>query len=332
MREQWNRAAAMQELSKSELEKLLQPAFPAAVVQHSEPAKGGLANTNIRIQLTTQRDPVLLRIYDRDPLQARKEHGIYELIKGVVPSAEVFYFAGNNPITNQPYMIMEWIDGERLEVAARSLDGRDAVEMGVAVGEALATVHGIKFELMGFFDDDLNVPEKLDMGSDGLLQFARKCLLEDIGGERLGKELTEKLLKFMTHEGKLLDSWDGQPCLTHSDFGGSNILVRRIAENGGKETWKVAAILDWEFAFSGTPFFDFGNLLRKPIGAIDGFEKSVHQGYTAYGGTLPDEWRKMSLITDLTAWLDFLTRPSAGEQLIADARRTIEETMTGWHS
>lgn len=315
----------MQELSKGELERLIQPAFPDATVNSSEFARGGLANTNIRVELSGRTNPVLLRIFDRAPEEAAKERRIFELLRDVVPSPEIFYFGTDSEIIG-PYMIMEFISGERLELVANNVERSELLAIGRAVGESLATVHSIKFPRYGFFDQNLNVSDKLDMGAHGLAQYARKCLIDDIGGSRLGANLSEEILDFIEREGKILDQWTGEPCLTHSDFGGSNILVSKRDGN-----WKVAAILDWEFAFSGTPFFDFGNLLRKPLGSISGFERAVYDGYTTNGGTLPDEWRKMSLMTDLTAWLDFLTRPTAGDQLIADARQTIMETMTQWH-
>ncbi len=38
----------------------------------------------------------------------------------------------------------------------------------------------------------------------------------------------------------------------------------------------------------------------------------------------------MSKLTDLTAWLDFLTRESAGAQLISDAQAQISNTIAEW--
>ncbi len=323
MRERWNRASAMHELSKAELERLIKPAFPGASVVNSDFTKGGLANTNIRVDLSTRDEPVLLRIFDRAPQEAEKENRIYELIDGVVACPKIYYFENSDSIINRPYTIMEFVKGERLEVVAKSVDHAQIAELGRAVGEALATVHSIKFPKYGFFDQSLDVAEQLDMGSLGLLQYAHKCLFADIGGERLGVDLSKKVVDFIQREGQILDQWPGPPSLTHSDFGGSNILV---SKNDGN-VWNVAAILDWEFAFSGTPFFDFGNLLRKPLGVMPGFQKSFQEGYMGTGVDLPVEWREMSLITDLTAWLEFLTRPAAGEHLIEDARRTIVETM-----
>jgi hypothetical protein len=76
--------------------------------------------------------------------------------------------------------------------------------------------------------------------------------------------------------------------------------------------------------------FDFGNLLRSPHGSVPGFAESVEAGYRSGGGQLPSQWRKMSLLTDLTAWIDFMTRPNPGENLILDAQRVITSTIDNW--
>jgi hypothetical protein len=58
----------------------------------------------------------------------------------------------------------------------------------------------------------------------------------------------------------------------------------------------IAAVVDWEFAFSsGSPFIDLGNLLRPPLGDLPGFEEAVADGYRAAGRVLPDDWRRRSL-------------------------------------
>lgn len=133
------------------------------------------------------------------------------------------------------------------------------------------------------------------------------------------------MIDFAEREGRILDDWSGDSCLVHSDFGGSNILLRRTGAR-----WEVASVLDWEFAFSGTPFFDFGNLLRPPLGQRPGFEASVVAGYREAGGKLPNNWRQMSLLADLFNWADFLNRQQVSAAITADATARIEQTMAMW--
>lgn len=327
MRNRWNRVNAVLDFGQDQLNQLIAPAFPNSSVDEWLPAEGGLANTNIRLHLSGRMQPILLRLFVRDPKQAAKEWNINRLVHQAVPSPEFIYLAQTNPFTAHPYILMEWVDGLALEDAILDLEASDVERLGRSVGCALAAIHSFKFEHAGFFDTELKVNSSINLGGAGLIAYAKHCLVDGVGGERLGSSLTERVLDFLKSEACLLDEWHGQPCLSHSDYGGSNILVNK--DIGG---WRVAAVLDWEFAFSGTPFFDFGNLLRAPQGRVPGFEKSVSEGYQFAGGQLPAQWRRMSLLTDLTAWMEFVTRKDPGESLINDARRIICQTIEDWSS
>jgi aminoglycoside phosphotransferase (APT) family kinase protein len=322
LREDWNRSTPVVDLTPAELTALIQPAFPSYRVVKSEPTEGGLANTNIRVWLSPGERPLLLRLYVRSPGDGRKEFALNRLVADRVPVPDFFYFAPDNPITNHPYALMEWVEGARLEVAVRRMRPDEITGIGHSVGEALAAIHRFTFPQTGFLNDNLAVSQPISVGSDGLIGFLKMCLVDGRGGERLGADLTEALLAFAEKASPLLDSWQGPPCLVHSDFGGSNILVQQ--EAGG---WKVAAVLDWEFAFSGSPFFDFGNLLRPSLASMPGFEQGVYEGYLAAGGVLPAEWRQMSRLADLLAWADFLNRPNTNEALIRDAKAIIMQTI-----
>jgi aminoglycoside phosphotransferase (APT) family kinase protein len=325
VRKDWTRATPVLELSTRQLEKLISAAFPGQRVVERQYTDGGLANTTISLKLSPIDTTVLLRIFTRDPAQAKKEYALSKLVDTVVPTPNVIYFSPSNKFTGHPYMIREWIEGDRLEIEAPKLKPQEVVSLGRSVGATLASIHKITFKDFGFFDQDLNIATQIDPGSAGLIDFVHKSLIIEKGGERLGAALTTKLIDFVASEGRLLDEWKGSPCLTHCDFGGSNILVR-----GSADGWKIVAVLDWEFAFSGTPFFDFGNLLRSPLGDLESFPDSVQAGYKEAGGTLPASWRKMSLLADLYAWMDFLSRPDTGPELIADAQSVITDMLATW--
>jgi Ser/Thr protein kinase RdoA (MazF antagonist) len=110
----------------------------------------------------------------------------------------------------------------------------------------------------------------------------------------------ERLIGLAKGYEPLLATVAGARQLVHADFNPKNILVRESS---------VAAVLDWEFAFSSTPLFDVGNMLRfaerYPPAYLDGF----HTGFVAGGGVLPADWERISAGLDLFALADFLTRP-----------------------
>jgi aminoglycoside phosphotransferase (APT) family kinase protein len=328
MREKWNRGTALLELELDQLTGLIQHAFPRDRAVAAEFAEGGLANTNIKVRLQNHAQPILVRIFVRDPSAARKENAILHLIRQrdvPVPVPKVFdLIEPQDGLTEHPIIIMEYIDdASRFELHTAKLKQEEMMQVAQSIGKALAAVHSIKFDQFGFFDDALNVTTPITMDGAGLIAFAHEYLFERRGEEKLGAELTSDLLSFLDTYARILDIWNGSPCLTHSDFGPSNILVAHR-----QNRWQVAAILDWEFAFSGTPFFDFGNLLRGAVGEFPHFNQMLAESYVDAGGTLPANWRQMSLLVDLTAWLDFLVRPNAGSELVNDARRIIKSTIT----
>lgn len=323
MRDQWTRADEQLPLSESELELLCSPAFACAKVLNRQNAQGGLANTNIRVHLKEQQNPVLVRIYTRDGTQAEKEFRINKLVRDTVPTPEIFYFSNSNPVNGLPYMIMQWIEAPRLELVWDKLSAFELDSLARSTGKVLHNIHAFKFASAGFFDSKLKVVHHLDLGSSGLRSFARECLLEKNGRERLSQDLTDKTLSFIDKCAPLLDRWQSEPCLTHSDFGGSNILVHDIG--GGFE---IAAVLDWEFAFCGSPLFDFGNLLRPPLGKNEVFSERLVQSYKEAGGQLPADWKRLIRLVDLSAWLDFLSRPNLPDSVAVDAKSAIADTMS----
>jgi aminoglycoside phosphotransferase (APT) family kinase protein len=324
MRESWERQSVRLELQKAQVLALIEPAFPGQSLIHYRLVSGGLSNTNIHAELSHHPDPILLRIYVRDPAQAAKEWTLLSRLAGQVPVPRLYYTAPGSSVLPYPYALMEWIEGERLEIALeQKIAPADLQQMISSIGRVLARMHAMKFDVTGFLDKDLQVVTPISIGSDGLLDYLEQKLGGTAPGrDRLGADLADAVIDFAGREGGLLDSWTGAPSLIHGDFGGSNILVRQDAQG-----WRTAAILDWEFAFSGTPFFDLGNLLRPPLGSLAGVGQAIEAGYRDAGGLLPPEWRRMSDLVELISWAEFLARPNCGPKLAADARAMIRRVM-----
>jgi len=315
MRQSWERDSAEIALDRAAVAKLLAPAFPGAAVTRFERVRGGLVNTNYRVVLAGRSAPVLLRIYQRDAIQGLKEAALIRRLESRVPVPELFYAAETNPVTGHAYSILSWIEGRRLDALA----GEQLNSAGRALGAALANVHALKFDRFGFLGADLKLVHPIDLDRDGLLAYLEHSFVAGPGAARLGPELLSALRNFIEREGEKISPWPGAPCLVHGDCNGSNLLFRQGADGA----WELAAILDWEFAFSGTPGFDFAHLLRPPLGQHAGFADAVAASYRDAGGALPPGWRTVARITDLFAWIDIASRPDAGANVIEDARNFI---------
>ena len=322
MREGWDRSNSEPELDSAILDALIQPAFPGARVVAVERAVGGLSNANTRLEITGRDRPILLRLCLREPASAAKEAAIATHIADRVPVARLLHFAESNPATGHPYLLLDWVEGQRLEIAAANAADADLAELGEAVGEALAAIGSITFDQAGFFDDGLGISRPFQLDGPGYLSLLGELLADGAVESRLGSTLTERLLSVARDELPALDRLDPTPRLVHCDFGGSNLLVRR--ESG---RWTVAAVLDWEFAVSGPQIVDIGNLLRPPMGRKAPFADAFIRSYAAHGGALPEDWRRLASFVDMLAWVDFLNRPDPGARRIADSRKVIEATL-----
>jgi aminoglycoside phosphotransferase (APT) family kinase protein len=314
MREGWTRAASSLDIGEDEAAALLRPALGNVLIAALETLSGGLSNTNIRVALNGAA-PVVLRLYQRDPGQARKEAALSRLVAGRVP-APAYLHCGTRSSNGQSYAVVTWVDGVPLQDLARGAGEDDLGRAGASVGQALAAIHSFEFARAGFFDGDLNVTPF--PGGFALPDFLADSFA-GVAGERLGRDLAAEAVAYAKANDHRSAVWSQPPRLTHFDFGGSNILMR--------DDFSVAGIVDWEFAASAAPPADFGNLLRPPLGRSAGFVTGVERGYRAANGFLPDDWRALARLADMAAWADFLSRPQASAVLIEDARSTLQETI-----
>lgn len=324
MRRAWPRSRPAVDLDPAAVAELIRAAIPGARIVSVAPLGGGLSNTNIDVVFSGPPHRVVLRLYQGEPTMARKEVKLSGLLSGRVPVARFLHFDESNNVTGHPYTVLEWIAGERLDDVVPTLDDAALGALGESVGDALARIHAVRFDKHGFFDGDLNLPERIDLGPNALRSYLRQQLVDGRGGERLGPEITRETLALADRDGHLLDMWRADPCLVHADFNGSNILVRRQGA-----AWRVAAVLDWEFALSGIPALDFGNLMRPPLGERDAFAGGVAAGYVRSGGALPEDWGRIARIADLFAWADILGRPETGGAVIEDARAAVRAAIHG---
>jgi aminoglycoside phosphotransferase (APT) family kinase protein len=323
MRQGWERNRAELALDRAEVEKLLDPAFPAAAVLRVEPVRGGLVNTNFKITLAGRSEPLLLRLYQREGDHGQKEIALLRQLAPGVPVPALLYAARSNPVSGHSYAILSFVEGRSLDALA--LAGEDISSAARTLGAALAAIHAHNYAQFGFLDAALNVMHRIDLDRTGLLAYLQHSFAAGPGAERLGPELISALRFFIEREGDRIAAWPGAPCLVHGDCNPSNLIVREAAHGG----FELAAILDWEFAFSGTPGFDFAHLLRPPLGRHARFAEAVAAGYREAGGALPPDWREVARITDLFAWIDIVSRPDAGASVIADARHFIAAIVDG---
>ncbi|HEX3788321.1 MAG TPA: phosphotransferase [Pseudonocardiaceae bacterium] len=272
---------------------------------------GGFTNENLLVR-TDGGEQFVLRRFRRGNSCA-VEAALARRLRSVVAVPAVVAAEPDASVAGQPLLLSEFVPGELLSVVlARGAGDR---QLGEVVGAALTAIGGVRFDRPGLFTGPDLRPDSADM-STGLTTFVADCLARSVvlsERERVG------LLGLAERAEPGLAAVGGASSLVHSDFNAKNILVRRDGAS-----WRVAAVLDWEFAFSGHPLGDVGNMLRFRADLPDAFV----DGFVAGLGELPPDWARLAADLDLFALADLLTRP-ADHPLMAKVLAVVRQRIAG---
>ena len=293
-------------------------AFPNKKLTSYKIISGGCANLNIIINLETEEQPVLLRVYLRDNDAAYREQNLGILLKKTIPIPQVYYVGGYD---NHRFAIAEFMFGITLRDLLLSDQPHDVSAIMYDVGKMLAKIQTYQFAKSGFFNNDLSIAKILSQKD--YIEFSNSCLHNATVIEQLGAVLLVKIKPYLNKYQSFFP--DGkEKNLVHADFDPANILVAK--KNG---EWKITAILDWEFSFSGSTLTDVANMLRYAHQMPSTFEKSFLEGLNEGGVNLPQDWCITVNMLNLSSLLDCLMR-TEGKQCpnqCADIRALIQHII-----
>jgi aminoglycoside phosphotransferase (APT) family kinase protein len=209
----------------------------------------------------------------------------------------------------RPAMVLEYVTGNLLsEVldAADGTDGETLAGLGAEVGRVFAGIAAVTFGRPGFFADAKLAVGAMPPWSEQLPGMAATCM-ERVPPSRLDPATRRAWGRLCAAHAPALTRIDGQARLVHADANPKNVLVSRVG--GG---WRVDAVLDWEFSFSGCPYADFANMTRfegsYPAGFVAGFRAGFGEGLPA-DLARPDDWAYLGRVMDMFALSDLVTRP-----------------------
>jgi len=321
----WDRAELVH-LSRQQVVDLMAPVLAATAIGDYELLASGRANTNYRIQ-TTGSD-LVLRLYTRDREACARETAILALAGSLVPAPLVLHASpvpyGDTP----PYVIETWLEGRRPDAVIEANPSL-AQKVGVALGAAAAAISAQSLGHSGFF----TVAPSLQVGAPlpGFERYIVACFEEQGGAARTGEAFAKRVVAFVRENLAYLPDDREGVSLVHGDFKASNLLV-------DPEDGHVTGVLDWEFAFAGSPLFDLATLLRESAGLPREFELGLVEGYESAGKRLPPHWRRTARLLDLANLCTFLTdgvdhgSPEGGQRRVSDVRDAIERTLGEWDS
>ncbi|STX52398.1 Predicted kinase [Legionella busanensis] len=280
------------------INKMINKAFSTKKIYSCKLISGGCANLNYKVYFVLESTPYILRLYLRDSEAVYREQQLSLLLKPKLPIPEV-YFIGH--YQGFQFALIECLSGITLRDLLLSKQNFDMAYLMYKLGTLAAQIHAYLFPSAGFFNRRLQI---IQSPKSSYSEYGKECLENEWVIATLDLKIRSKIAFYLNYLDKFFPSTD-EKCLVHGDFDPANILVTE--EN---KQWKISAILDWEFAFSGSPLFDVANMLRyahyMPASFKNSFLKGLSLSYT-----LPAHWQTTVNLLNLLSLLDCLTRSSA---------------------
>lgn len=319
LNEKYDRRELPLSLQNEELAELFQSLSGGLRVVESHLLSGGFANTNYKIIADNGRSYVA-RFSQRDNEDSKKEVAVLNLIKSKVPVPGVVA-VGN--FRSRPVAIMEFIEGTLLsEWFSSTANPQEIRQISSEVGRVLRAIHSVEMENSGFFDSRLHFTTTFRNFGQGYIDYMSSCLSSKRVRSRMGEDLSSKAKTLLEKfEIPLKELGDTQRLL-HCDFNPKNMIVRH--DNG---QWKVAAILDWEFAASGSPLVDLANFLRFEDEYPPELELGLLEGYGEDSKNLPSNWKPIAKVLDLASMFSFLDSEEDHPKTFRTAISVFEKTI-----
>jgi aminoglycoside phosphotransferase (APT) family kinase protein len=305
--------------------RLVSTAFPNRQVSHAELLTGGRINTNLKLSFSTGEFPAVLRLHKKGSATCAKETQVIQLIKSTVPVPEVLYVDSEGLDGSGPFSVIEFIEGLTFQQLKRTGNLAAIHQASSSVGETLAAIGRYSFSKPGSLQvtsaNELGVGDPFTRTANPIPEILDLFLESDLTQRRLGADLT-RVHEFVRAWAPSLPDITNVSQLVHSDFGNRNILVNEV---NGK--WKIVAVLDWEFAFSGSPLLDVGNFLRYDPIREPLREPYFSQSFVEHGGELPENWREVVRVMDLTALVECLSHDYLPDDVTAEIIQLIQCTL-----
>lgn len=318
----WLRATPRRSLPTLVLEDMVGTAFPHSRLVDVQPFADGFRNANFRLRLDPTPGFVVLRIYEHDPSLCAKEVDLFNLLKASVPVPVIIHAEPEGLNEIPPFVFMQYVEGLSLGELKRTADSGSIAQAAHNAGQTLAVISRTTFPKSGWLGPGPAVGAPLLEGETSGPRFVDLCLASANSQIYLGSELSDQVHSLVWSYAPQLAALDEETCLVHGDFGKRNLLVQQV--NGD---WRVAAVLDWEFAISGSPLTDVGHFLRYECASCPVVEPHFSEGYLHAGGRLPDEWRRQARVLDLIALCESLTHDQLPRDVVAELVELVRATV-----
>jgi aminoglycoside phosphotransferase (APT) family kinase protein len=227
---------------------------------------------------------------------------VMTLVRGLVPVPDVLEVRRGSAAADRPgLLVTSYVRGERGDLVMRTLDDKRLSQLGARLGGLLADLAGMPTLRAGIFLDPT-----LRVGDFGVADDLPGFVAGHAAALGWEPSLATRLLELAGRAQDLLDSIS-RTCLVHSDVNPKNLLL-------DPATLEVTGLVDWEFAHSGCPVEDLGNLLR--FDRSPAYADAVLSAWCERRGTDPRETLELARAADLWALIDLAAR--RGQNPVAD--------------
>lgn len=241
------------------------------------PLDGGWSGETFVAEAGGERTVVRIYADPRHPAHAAEiAASLLRLVRGLLPVPQVREVRRADAAAGTPALLVtEFLPGVRGDLLLPTLDRPGLERAGAAVGEVAAVLAGMPTLRAGLFvDGDLTVAPfsgDVDLTALGALAERAQALLDTVT----------------------------RTTLVHSDLNPKNLLL-------DPETLAVTGVLDWEFAHSGHPHTDLGNVLRFDRDPV--YADAALAVYVDLRGGRPQEVRDLARAADLWALVELAAR------------------------
>ena len=270
------------------------------------PLSGGWSGETFLAEAGGERSVV--RIYRpgrRDDAAPEIDAAVLHLVRGLLPVAEVLEVRRGVAALDRPgLLVTSHLAGDRGDLLLPTLGDAQLAALGGHLGALAADLAGMPTLRPGpFVDPELRIGTfGVADGLPGFVDDHAADLVAD--GWEAGR--VEALVAVAQRAQDLLDGVR-RTCLVHSDLNPKNLLV-------DPDTLAVTGVLDWEFAHSGHPATDLGNLLR--FDRHPAYSGAVVSAWCERLGGTPAEALDLARAADLWALVDLAGR--RGQNPVAD--------------
>lgn len=161
---------------------------------------------------------------------------------------EIIHIENNTTDIGYKFIIMTFIEGEPVEVIWEGITTSEKTQIITEFARITRNLHNLKFDMFGDIEE-YSCPRRF---------YSLTSMLKANSRRYAGMLGTSKLLpiKLVTQAQNFVESnldktkFVADPFLVHSDLHPKNVIVTK------QDTWKINAILDFEWSYAADPIFD----------------------------------------------------------------------------